>query len=497
MILDLSTLVRDEFGANFDVCVVGSGPSGVALARRLAALGINVALMEAGGFDFDEQSQQLYEGQLVGQDYYPLDVCRLRFFGGTSNHWGGMCRTLDPWDYRPLSYHRFSGWPISKRHLDPYRQEADAILELPSESEEPNVPLSQELERLEQIQFRFSPHVRFGQKYRAEIKASDRITLVLNANLIDLRLTEDLRRVAGAVFRSYASDDPGLTVRARVYVLCAGGIENPRLLLNFSSQAPMGIGNNNGLVGRFFNDHPTFTVGQALLREPLVANVYFAPTLEFMRTREILNFGLRLVAIPSLHNAFIRSVACNRPFLERLYEYLRERRLFCKGPALPEYFGLRDYVPVRIAQEQQLDPDSRVTLGDAVDRFGLRKARLNWQVSPLDFHTMRTAVYALAEHVAEQDIGRIRIKDWLVAEPPQLPRFGEDEVGGPHHMCTTRMAENPREGVVNRDCRVHGIANFYIGGSSVYASGGHANPTYTIVQLALRLGDHISSQLGT
>ncbi len=98
-------------------------------------------------------------------------------------------------------------------------------------------------------------------------------------------------------------------------------------------------------------------------------------------------------------------------------------------------------------------------------------------------------------HLAEQGIGRLRIRDWLLADPPRFPRVGEDWVAGPHHMGTTRMAEDPRRGVVDRDCRVHGIGNFYIGGSSVFATGGHANPTYTIVQLALRLGDHLAGEL--
>ncbi len=228
--------------------------------------------------------------------------------------------------------------------------------------------------------------------------------------------------------------------------------------------------------------------------------LFYSPTPEFKRARQILTFGLRLEpsarSMPPLSTAVSRSVACDRPYLERLHEELRGRPPDCEGPALPEYLGLRGNVRVRIAQEQELNPDSRVTLGPTLDRFGLRQAQLDWRVGALDIHTMRTAITAFGEHLAEQDLGRVRIADWLLAEPAQLPAFGEDEVGGPHHMCTTRMAADPRQGVVDRNCRVHALDNLYVGGSSVFASGGHANPTYTIVQLALRLGDHISSQLG-
>jgi len=499
VILDLATLDREGFGDIFDVCVVGSGPAGMSLSRRLAAAGVKVAMMEGGGLEFDGRSQELYEGESVGQDYYPLDVCRLRLYGGTSNHWGGMCRTFDAVDFTPLSYHAFSGWPIARSDLDPYRAVVDEMLELPSEEEEPDFELKQAAPRLDQIRFRFSPPVRLGPKYHADIEASDRITLVVNANLVDMRLDDEGKRIEGAVFRSYEPGDPGLTVRARVFALCTGGLENPRLLLNFNSQEPAGIGNRYGMVGRFFNEHPHFSIGRALMRDPVPERLYYAPKPEFMREHGILNFGLRLEpsnrGMPSLTAALVRTAACKRPFLERLYTEMRSRELDCVGPALPEYLGLRGNVRVRVAQEQQLDPASRVMLADTVDMFGLRQARLDWRVNPLDIHTMRTAIITFAEHVAQEDLGRVQIDEWLLAEPARLPLFGQDEVGGPHHMCTTRMAADPRHGVVDGDCRVHGLDNLYVGGSSVFGSGGHANPTYTIIQLALRLGDHIPTRL--
>jgi choline dehydrogenase-like flavoprotein len=151
--------------------------------------------------------------------------------------------------------------------------------------------------------------------------------------------------------------------------------------------------------------------------------------------------------------------------------------------------------PVRIASEQALNPDSRVALGPDRDPLGLRRATLDWRLSELDVHTMRTAVQALGTHLAEQGIGRVRFRDWLLAEPVAFPGTDSDIVGGMHHMGTTRMADDPRRGVVDRDCRVHGLDNLFVGGSSVFGTPGHANPTYTIVQLALRLGDHLAERL--
>ena len=460
----------------------------------------------------------------VGLDYYPLDVARLRYFGGTSNHWSGMCRGLDPYDFAPHAWHPLSGWPIGKADLDPYRAETRDILELshpvakrkgdPTAAPDPagarlldfpDEDFAQAVPRFRHVSFRYSPPVRFGEKYRAEIAASERILLGLNANLVDLRLGDD-GAVEAAVFRCYDPADPGFAIRARFYALCAGGIENPRLLLAFRSQEPAGIGNGNDLVGRFFCEHPTFVVADVLYERTLDARFeFYAPTPTFMAEQTILNVGMRLCSDPpppplGLGKATARSLACSADFLAALAERVLGRSPGCERDGLGVWLA-RGGAPapqtgwIEAASEQALDRASRVRLGNERDAFGLPRPELDWRLGELDHRTLRIGATALAMHIAEQGIGRARIRDWLLAEPPRVPGVAEGEVGGWHHMCTTRMADDPRHGVVDRDCRVHGLANLYLGGSSVFATAGHANPTYTIVQLALRLGDHLTGRL--
>jgi choline dehydrogenase-like flavoprotein len=503
MIFDATTAEPGLVERPFDACVIGSGPAGITLARRLAAQGFAVALMEAGGLEFSDASQEIYQGAVTGLDYYPLDVARLRYFGGTSNHWGGWCRELDAHDFRPRPFHAFSGWPIQKADLDPYQAEADAILDLPPPPGFPDLPIPQAGNDFRHVLFRFSPPTRLGAKYHDEIKASDRISLFLNANLVDLRLGDDLGRVTEAVFATYPPAMRRFSVKAQVFCLCAGGIENPRLLLNFRSQMPGGIGNQNDMVGRCFSEHPHFVLADLLLAEPGDEKEFYAPTEAFIETHQVLNFGLRLEPDQkprqlSFVRELRRSATCASAFTEELGARVFGRAIDCDRGGLAEYFE-RLTAPrpltgkVRIAMEQHLNLQSRVMLGADTDVFGMNRMVLDWHLLPIDFDTMRAAVTAFGAFIAEADIGRLKVRDWLLAENPVLPGVAEDEVGGFHHMCTTRMSADPADGVVDGDCRVHGLGNLYIGGSSVFATTGHANPTYTIVQLALRLGDHLGS----
>ena len=147
-----------------------------------------------------------------------------------------------------------------------------------------------------------------------------------------------------------------------------------------------------------------------------------------------------------------------------------------------------------VRSEQTLNPDSRVGLSDSLDAFGLRRIALDWRISAADYHTMQVAAAAFGAYAAEQSIGRLRVADWLFAADPQVPPWPEAETGGHHHLCTTRMSDDPRRGVVDGNGRVHSVPNLYLGGSSTFATGSWINPTYTIVQLSLRLGDHLGAR---
>lgn len=507
MIVDAATAERAAFARSFDVCIAGAGPAGITLARSLAARGYDVALMEAGELDYSDASQAFYQGELAGLPEYPCEESRIRAFGGTSGHWEGKCRAFEDEDFAARPWMPSSGWPISRADLAPYAAEASAILDLESAEDAADLPMAQTEARFRHIRWRMSPPTRFGEKFRDEIDTSSRITLGLRATLVDLRLSDDLASVRTAVFRAWGGIEPPFEVTAHTFALCLGGLETPRALLAFSSQMPSGIGNQYDLVGRHFCDRPAVATGNLLLARPAADEVqYFAPTAAFAARERLNRCAITIEprlprAAASLRASLTGAASCLTPEITRLVADLRGRRPHCVFGG-PDEFAIR-YDPeghpmatVGISMEQQLNPDSRIRLCESRDAFGLRRLLLDWNLSEGDYHTMRAATLAFGAHVAEQGIGRLHLRDWLLDADATLPDIGSGNgmIAGRQHMCATRMSESPKTGVVDPDCKVHGIANLYVGGSSVFATPGLPKPTFTIVQLALRLGDHIAAQ---
>jgi choline dehydrogenase-like flavoprotein len=474
----------------YDVCICGAGPAGITLACRLAAHGLEVALLEGGGFEPSDESTDIHRGDVTNPDYLPLHLGRLRYFGGASNHWHGNAPALGPIDFAARPELGLDGWPIGKEALDPYAAEAYDILECRIEDQDHDPFRFHGLDGLRAVAIPRSTPVRFGPKYRQEIEASPRLVLWLHANVVDLVLDADRRFVRGAEVVSLRRKTRS-TLRARFYVLCLGGIENPRLLLHCRNQVDVGLGNQHDLVGRFFMDHPIVQLGGVLYNRASAPTFdgerNYAPSDARLRAANVLNYCFRLFN-PPVASSGNASALCSWGFLHALADAIGAAPADC--PPNPD--GL---VRVQALIEQAPDAANRVTLSDRRDALGLPRVHLRWGLNDLDRRTMRAAVLQIGARFASGDLGRVRMAPWLDVDPPQDPPPAKGLFAGTHHLGTTRMGDHPRQGVVDRDCRVFGLENLYIGGSSVFPRAGWSNPTFTIVQLALRLGDHLAARL--
>ena len=499
MIIDLEQTERSPVDVDYDVCISGAGVAGITLAKHLADGGRRVLLLEGGGLEYSERSQDVYKGPILGREYFDLDVARLRYLGGTSNHWGGMCRPLDASDFLDRPAIAGAGWPIDRSDLDPYLRPASAILEIEDFPDDRILPGSSQ--KLREITFRFSK-VRFKDKYLDYLQSSELVTVLTNANLIDILLDTERGEVSSFLVRSYDREQI-IASKARSYVLAMGGIENARALLNSNRQRPRGLGNENDLVGRYFMEHPTFDIGYYVFdRSGDLGEIrrFWAPTPSLQRAEGIANCGLRLNPtegtaaknILAAAKASLKSIICDNKFATDLTKSIKSDFSCPFSPSPSPLLLLENAGYLHVGSEQVPDPSSRVLLTMDTDQFGRRRAGLDWRLSALDKKTIRTCGLVTGEYFAKQGLGSVKLYDWVLSDSADFPGLDDgEEVGGFHHMGTTRMGVTASDGVVDGNCRVYGIHNLYVAGSSVFRTAGHVNPTLTIVQLALRLGDTI------
>lgn len=472
-------LARSPEDLSADVCIIGAGAAGITLATRLAARSIDVILCEAGGLEASETSQSVYRAETAGDEYYDLEFARLRYFGGTTNHWRGWCRHLDAADFDTKVDGVPTAWPISKAELDPFLDEAADILETAPIG--PDIALDRS--GLRRIDLSFSPPVRFGEKYRSALDRSPHARVLLNANLMSVDVRD--RVITSARLRDYDGNER--EVRAKFFVLACGGIENSRLLLWLREIGALPLASGSRLIGRYWMEHPHAPLGSVVIgdasRFSFDENAldFFSPTPAFMREKGILNCQLFLKST-SYGGAreIIADLLCVAPDFGTWVMDRFDKRLACVAQ-------------LKAAWEQEPVYHNAVTLGDERDRFGIPRSHLHWTRSRLDHRTVAQTAMAFAKHLAEIGIGRVKLDGWLLDEAAALP--DPDEMGGHHHMGGTRMAAAASAGVVDPDCRIFGTENFYVAGSSVFPGAGHANPTFSIVQLSLRLAGHLAARL--
>jgi choline dehydrogenase-like flavoprotein len=521
MLLDARGIPSGEV-LEADLCVVGGGPAGITVALALKERAIKVVLLESGGMSPDDDAQALNCGTATGHEYYALDACRLRGLGGSTNFWGGWCRPLDDEDFEERDWVPHSGWPIAKSDLVPYYARAQRVCRLgPYEYDvdgwngDAQRRSGAEPAALTDTMFQVGP-TRFGIEYRRELERASNVTLVMHANATELEMDATSRRVARV--RAATLCGGRFDVAASVFVLAAGGIENPRLLLA-SRHERRGVGNEHDLVGRFFADHLHVAVG--MLQPINGASAFYAERqTRGVRVRGGMSLSAGVRRRKRLYGCGLTLHNCDNPHdvlrptrMPDGYESLRllmksvrrrqrPRRVWrhlanvVTGLDTAAALAYRKVVTPRVRAltvgcraEQAPNPDSRVTLDDTKDRFGVPRARLHWQVSAGDIETL-TEVQKLWPRELSR-LGRV--------EP--FPTEGDgwlDRVAaGAHHTGTTRMHRDPRRGVVDEHCRVHGTSNLYVAGSSVFPTAGWAPPTLTIVALALRLADHLRTRPAT
>ena len=501
-----------------DLCLIGSGPAGWTIAEELKNSGLRILMLESGGSAVHPDTEALNDIDDVGT---PLFNGRTRALGGASHVWAGRCMPFDDIDYEARDWVSLSGWPFGAAEMAPYVNRAsDHLGAGPYYDGGTRRPLPEGLRPRPAVDpalirstwWENPAYINFGRVLTE--RRNPNLWVLVHATATHLNTDPS----GGAIESVEVADADGrrFTVRARAVVLCAGGVENPRILLYSSRVNPAGLGNAHGAVGRYLMDHPRDfeLIARVDRGEADRFRDLFGPyKLDSSRGRHEFSYGFRLSperqrAERLLNTAAwpFETLAADDPFeaAKRLamgprVSTLRDAARVAFQPRAVLH-GLRprllhkqkvrrkvERIGFLVSSEQAPDADSRVTLGERRDRFGLPISRVDWRVGELEGRSHAALARTIGTEFARLGLPPVRLADWVRDGTWENANF----VDGCHPSGTTRIATDPREGVLDTDCRVHGVDRLYVAGSSVFPTTGHANPTLMIVAMAVRLAEHL------
>jgi choline dehydrogenase-like flavoprotein len=498
--------IEPEAKLEFDLCIVGAGAAGITIAREFSNTNLRVCLLESGGLRFDTAVNRLSEIDDVGRLPGEEGSNRLRYFGGTTNHWGGHCVPLEPDDFEEQDWIPYSGWPYDYNELRPYYIRAHDVLGLGKFEYVPE-KIGSEL-GFELFPFdkktvattvsRYN-RVRFGTRYGDEIDGAKNIKVILYSDVSEIVLADSTaNNVVNVLAQTIASNQ--FYVGAKYFVIACGAIENARLLLMSNRQRRAGIGNHSDLVGRFFQEHLSYSSGSIApnitnpklrfyLREwpygDIGVRAHIAVPSDRIRELQIPKYRAEIVLV-SVSSAYRHAKAIKHnvslaDVLALMSDPIGLGTVArCKSNAPPTGYLLINHV------EQTPNPDSRVMLSAKKDPLNRPQPQLKWKLSPLDQEGVIRAQRLIAHEVGRSGFGRMQIEMGEGGDD-----FLEKAVGPGHQMGTTRMDNDPARGVTDGNAKVHFTSNLHVAGSSLFPRVGWANPTLTIVATSIRLADYL------
>lgn len=533
-----------------EICIVGAGPAGIALALDLAEQNFEVLLLESGFFGEHADTQALYEGTVANEQLHsPPHKYRHRRLGGSTSIWGGRCMPMDPVDFEKRDHVADSGWPISYDDVLPFYPAANKLCEAGDfkydsiEALGADVPpmfAGFESDRVstEGLE-RFSCPTSFGDRYFKRMQLSPKLRVLLGANCTAIRLEQTGAQVRELEIATL--DGIRFSVQARVTVLALGGLETARLLLASNDVTPAGVGNAYDVVGRYYMCHIAGNVGALQVNGPTsnVRHGYeISPEGIYCRRRLTVNaeeqrrLGLansvaRLhfprITDPSHRNGVLSGLFLARNLIS--YEYSKRlkdgkasaatyaRHLwnvvsdpFDTSAFLTNWIWRRTLAERKFPSvilrnrtnrfslemhgEQTPIRTSRVTLGAGTDALGMRRLDVDWRYCKADIESIERTLAVFSEELQRTGVGQFKFQRDTLEE--DLIRYG---AYGGHHIGTTRMGSDVRTSVVDSNCEIHSVRNLFIAGSAVFSTSSQANPTLTLVAMALRLGQTIAKRL--
>ena len=458
---------------NFPVIIFGSGPAGITAALKLENKKISSIIIEAGKEEYNQDSQDFYKGKIIGDHLAELSSSRLRQLGGTSGHWGGWCK--------PMESYNLDNWPIKKEDLDKYNNQTCSILDIKNKFNKSKLN-----DYFNQIEFQYSK-VRFAEKYKKYIKRSKKIHLILNCQLSHFE--GDDKKIENAIC---ISNNSIKKIKSKYFILACGGIENSRILL-WTREKNKKLISKSLPIGEYWMNHPWIISGIGVinkkkLKDRLENNflnyegpLHFAASNKLFKDKKILSAAIYMNAKEDtkFYKEIIKDILCVAPeYGKKIAHTVFKKDLKCGN--------------IFMNLEEPPNKNNKITLNNKEkDKFDIPRVNLFYKKSKESLLTAKKFLEEFANLCRNQNLGRVAIKENIY----NLDNF--ENMGGYHHLGGTRIGTNKLNSVVDKNLKVHDINNLFISGSSNFLTGGYTHPTYTIVQLSLRLADKMFDELNT
>jgi choline dehydrogenase-like flavoprotein len=454
----------------------------------------DVVVIEGGGLQINPERDAALTFETTGLPMNNLSL-RRRLVGGAAALWSGRCAPLDPVDLlaKPWANHR--GWPISYTELEPFFNRALSVLGLPSVT----VAMDRHIGRsgnglklepgMEAQLWQFvradrSRGLHLGQHFVDVFKQKGKL-LLTEADAV--QLVSDGKLVTAVVCRDRSGR--AITVRANEFVLACGCVEASRLLLLNQSNCAQLLAPVEKWLGRGFQQHllinagtVTAAFGKAFRLQALLNNFRW-------RSGEGYETGVRLCKNTIMTRKLLAGSACIVYETDDKFHHLNTASKLLSRMKGREILYFRPKISVELSIEQVVDQNNRITLGRQIDANGQPRASVHWSINDLELQTGIVFSDLFSKTLARNDLGHFE----SCADTLSLSARPRRE--SLHHYGGTQMSVGPSEGVVDPDLKLHGSANLSIVGGSVFPSGGHANPTLTIMALALRLAERLNSTM--
>lgn len=525
----LDQISAEQLEVSASVCIVGAGIAGLIAATRLARdKRMRVIVVESGLKTVDPSVAALNEVDNAGAKYDGALLGRSRALGGTSLMWSGKLLPLAANDTLPRPYLDLDGWPLDSADLAPHRQEIEALMGIDSEPYEGNIAEDLEPQGFlprDDVDFCLRWPKRPTRKnhnlayvFRKEIESLENLEIWLGATAAHFDFDLDSKRITALSCINHAGKT--LRVVANEYLMAAGTLETTRLLLLADGQSNGCISRDCDALGRYFNDHlglnaaamrPRdhaltnrilndrirphsvrhlhFELRPEVQREHGIGSAYFEIGAEFpdssalMKAKDVVQRLKRGQMTVSYQD--VRAILQDSPslFWGTQWKWMRKQYFWPSNVDL--------HIFIRIEQLPQWN--NRISLSDQKDALQLPKLKLEWHRTDADERLFRVMVEKIDRYWKAR-LAPVCDLQWRTEILNSEVGMAGSSMDLAHPAGTTRMGTSPFHSVVDPDLRVHRIPNLSVASASVFPSAGSANPTLTVMHLAMRAADAIAKQ---